>query len=191
MIDLYDSEGFSNGLAAFACERIEGAILRALNKHYWTVGGDKRREGGPGIRASTVEYFGNVSKGDGTFYADVSLNNAIGYDGEHGDDEEGGGTFLDSAVNLGLRHVTGDRASRLMCRVSDDELQILLAKLWGQTNRQIGALIGTSAEGARYASELIVVSLRRQLKADLRRSLGAITRRGYFEATLRLIGGTE
>jgi RNA polymerase sigma factor (sigma-70 family) len=168
-IDLYDSGGFSNGLAAFARLRIEGAIKRALTQFYYVVGGDERTEGGPGILAGTVEYFGNVARGDGTFRADVSLNNPLANDGEHGDDEEGGGSHLDNVTDRSREHVTGDRASRLMSRVSDHELQILLAKLWGQTNKQIGGMIGTSAEGARYTVEVIASSLRRQLKADLRR----------------------
>jgi RNA polymerase sigma factor (sigma-70 family) len=149
--------GSNNGLAAFARKWIEGAIRRALKKHYWNVGGN-RNEGGD-IASAAVDYFGNVGKGDGAIAGDVSLNAQIQTDGEHGDDEDGGGTFLDVRVDTRLEAVTGDRWSRLDRHLDDRARRVLIGRRRGLTYEEIGAELDISDERCRQIEETVKAEL--------------------------------
>ena len=160
--------GANNGLAAYAIPWIDGAIRRFCNKSYWTVPGERNERGKHLPITSRIEHFGNVAIGDGSYKPDVSINAEIASDGEHGDDEAGGGTFIDEVVDRSLEDIAGDRWWRIEQRLSERESRILLDKRRGMTNAEIGAEIGITAEGVRYALGVAVANLRRvQTGADL------------------------
>jgi RNA polymerase sigma-B factor len=155
-------KGSNNGLAAFAIPHIDGAIRRFLKKSYYIVSGARTERGKHLPRTACVEHFGNVMVGDESYKPDVSLNAEISNDGEHGDDEEGGGTFLDQVVDHTLEGVTGDRWSRLEDRLNDRECRILRGKRRGLTNKEIGAELDISDEAVRQALGVITKKIRRQ-----------------------------
>jgi RNA polymerase sigma factor (sigma-70 family) len=159
-------QGSNNGLAAFAIPHIDGAIRRFCNKSYWTVPGERNERGKHLPIASRIEHFGNVAIGDGSYKPDVSINAEIASDGEHGDDEAGGGTFLDEVVDRSLEDITGDRWWRIEQRLSERESRILLGKRRGLTNKEIGGELGVSGEAVRQALAAITKKLQRE-KFDL------------------------
>ena len=89
---------------------------------------------------SCIEHFGNVAIGDGSYRPDVSINAEIASDGEHGDDEAGGGTFIDDVVDRNLEDIAGRLSSGVIGqRLSERESRILLDKRRGMTRSEIGA----------------------------------------------------
>ena len=98
--------GSNNGLSAYAVSWIEGEIKDFVTNSYYVVMPHKarvRNERGKHYPAgASVEHFGNVAIGDGSLGADLSSNAELANDGEHGDDEEGGGTHLDERVDRHL-----------------------------------------------------------------------------------------
>jgi DNA-directed RNA polymerase specialized sigma subunit len=127
--------GSNNGLSAFAVKHVEGAIKRFLKKSYWTVAGERNDKHPRRGERGAIEHFGNVAlnvevdeDGEeirGDIRPDVSINAEIASDGKHGDDEAGGGTFLDEHVDGSLETITGDRWSRLERHLSDRDRHIL------------------------------------------------------------------
>jgi RNA polymerase sigma-32 factor len=153
-IDKYQ-RGSNNGLSAHAVSWIDGEIKDFVTNSYYVVMPHKarlRNERGKNLpNGSYIEHFGNVAIGDGQLRADLSSNAELANDGEHGDDEAGGGTFLDEVVDRSLEDITGDRWWRVEQRLGERESRILLGKRRGLTNKEIGAELRTSGEAVRQA----------------------------------------
>jgi RNA polymerase sigma factor (sigma-70 family) len=147
--------GSNNGLSAYAVSWIDGEIKNFVTNSYYVVMPHKarvRNERGKHLPSgSYIEHFGNVAIGNGQLNADLSSNAELANDGEHGDDEAGGGTFLNEAVDRSLEDITGDRWWRIEQRLSERESRILLGKRRGLTNKEIGAELRTSGEAVRQA----------------------------------------
>jgi RNA polymerase sigma factor (sigma-70 family) len=137
--------------AAYLRDWIDGEIRRYCRKDNWIVPGtrtEKSKRLGAEARES-IEYFGNVAIGDGSFQPDVSRNAEISADGEHGDDEAGGGTYGDKDVDRGLERCTGDLLHRVTRGLSKRDRALVICAIAGESRKELAARFGITPERVR------------------------------------------
>ena len=107
-IENYDPETYKNGLAAYAIPWIDGALKRWITQNLSIVIGERNEEGKYKPKPNNITYFGNVAKGDGQPYRDISLDEEVTCEADNNDDEDCGGSRIDTFVDHKLEAVRGD-----------------------------------------------------------------------------------
>jgi RNA polymerase sigma factor (sigma-70 family) len=145
----YDPERFNNGFTAYAIHWIRGELLKFVTKRKTLVPGRHTEDGEHLPRASRIQHFGNVAKGNGEIQTDTSLSNPL--DGpDNDDDEDCSGEILGAVVERSLEDIRGDFFwERRLRHVHGRDRYIIQAGLDGATLEEIGRTLGISAERVR------------------------------------------